>query len=302
MERIPFGLPPQAVGRSVPANLLTNARVPTPRVRFTARPRSSASSPTRQFDIYLTRHYGITETQLVNNTSPQVEAARPIGHQGLVQSRIKSSLNEPRACALRTVTPVAANVGAREPTSTLLKAVQHDIRGRVSRDLYLPIAFVEGLGWATIGRYQFEYAANILIAVLNCETDNARANCLQGQPLEHKLDYLLNLSRTRLLKHAWWQTLRSISKRGLELNQQFSIAAFGATYSRGSGSLEDILRPLAARAGAPSTSPGMTPSKLRAVADGFRVLAREACDLADLLLNAREKLISKPLQGPNGVR
>ena len=161
----------------------------------------------------------------------------------------------------------------------------------MASDFYVPIALVEALGWATICRYQFEYAINIFVAVLGAQPGNLRT-CDLAQPLEKKLEYLASVPRSRLLKHDWWRRLRSIAVRADKLNEEYLSAAFGPLYSRGSGHLEEIMRPLAARAKLPLVSPGMTPLKVRDVADRFRVLTREACDLAAVLVSAAEKMSS----------
>lgn len=157
----------------------------------------------------------------------------------------------------------------------------------MSRDLYVPIAFAEALGWATIRRYQFETAINMFVALLVAQPDNLRI-CDLGEPLQYKLQYLARLPRSRLLKHDWWRALRSIVGRADKLNQEYRDAAFGPLYSRGSGYLEEVMRPLAIKAKVPPVSPGMTPLKVKEVADRFKDLTGEACTLAALLIGAAD--------------
>lgn len=162
-------------------------------------------------------------------------------------------------------------------------------RSALKRDLYLPIPFIEAIGRATVARSQLELSFNIMVAVLGSEATRS-CTCRPCDALETKIDYLGTVSRSRLLKHEWWQRLRRIASSAKKLNQQYSNAAMGSLYSRGGGYLEEIMRPLAERTNVAPALLTMTPGRIDSIAREFRELTGQTAELAASLLDAVDTL------------
>ena len=156
----------------------------------------------------------------------------------------------------------------------------------------MPIAFVEALGRATIARAQLESSLNLLVVIIALEPSRLRT-CRPADPFEVKVEYLAAVSRSRLLKHEWWRTLRRIAADATRLNDHYSEAAMSSIYSRGGGFLEEMMRPIAQRLNLPPPSLSMTAGRIDRVAGQLRDLARDACGLATALLAAVERLSIK---------
>ena len=109
-------------------------------------------------------------------------------------------------------------------------------------------------------------------------------------PFETKIAHLAAISRSRLLKHAWWIKLRQIATDAKTLNQEYNNATMGTIYSRGGGFLEEIMRPLAEKLNVAPPPPCMTPARIDGLAERFRDLARDTCELGGTLLKAAERL------------
>ena len=159
----------------------------------------------------------------------------------------------------------------------------------MARDLYLPVPFVEALGRAAVALSELELSFDILIAILVSEPGRHSA-CYPGDPFEAKIEYLATISRSRLLKHEWWQILRRTAASAKALKYQYSSAAIGSIYSRGPGLLEEIVRPLAEKTNVSPPRLSMTAAKIDDVAEECRHLAGMACELAESLLEAAEDL------------
>jgi hypothetical protein len=154
---------------------------------------------------------------------------------------------------------------------------------------YLPISLIEALGRATVARHYAELAINILLAALAAEP--GRFGIADSRdPLETKLECLLGLSRSQLLKHDWWRTQKDIAKRAQDLNRRYSSGVTATLYGRATGSLEQRLRMMSERLGVAPTAGGITPDNLERVAAEFTAIARDACDLAETILAAAAKL------------
>lgn len=160
-------------------------------------------------------------------------------------------------------------------------------------DSYLPISFVEALGRATVARHQVELSIDILLAIMAIEPTRFGTS-ESREPFETKIAYLINVRRSRLLKHEWWRRAKEIALRAEEQNRQYANGARASIYGRGSGFLENVLRLLSERTGVAPEAPGMTPAKLDDVAAEFRLIARDTCDLAACLLEAAAKLSILP--------
>lgn len=159
----------------------------------------------------------------------------------------------------------------------------------MDRRLHLPIAFVEALGRATIARAQLELCFNIFLALLAVEADRFGLP-RQDEPLEVKARYLTIVSRSRVLKHAWWQELHRIAIKAEKLNEAFCDAAMGSLYSRGGGTLGDTLRPLAEQVGVAPKVLRMTPAKIEQLASDYAALTDVSFVLAKSISEAIERL------------
>ena len=165
----------------------------------------------------------------------------------------------------------------------------------MARDVYLPIPFVEALGRGAVALSQLELSFDILIAILASEPSR-HSLCYPRDPFETKIEYLATISRSRLLKHEWWRILRRTAAHAEILKDQYSGAASGTIYSRGSGLLEETMRSLAEKTSVTPRHLSMTAAKVDQVAEECRSLARVACELAESLLQAAEDL-SIPILG-----
>lgn len=152
----------------------------------------------------------------------------------------------------------------------------------VTRELYLPIAFVEALGRATIARAQLELSFDVLIAILSQDPSHERPH--GRSPLEAKMGYLATLSSSSLLKREWSSVLHTMLPMTEELNDEYTRAAIGSIYSRGAGYFEEIIRPLAAQTKVDADLRSITPSRIEKLAAEFREIALRAAALATSLI------------------
>ena len=165
----------------------------------------------------------------------------------------------------------------------------------LARDLYLPVPFIEALGRGAVALFQLELSFDILIAILASEPSRHGVR-FPRDPFETKIEYLATISRSQLLKHEWWRTLRRTAAHAKTLNHQYSSAASGTIYSRGSGLLEDTMRRLAEKTRVSPPRLSMTAAKIDQLAEECRSLTRVACEVAESLLKAAEEL-SIPIFG-----
>lgn len=110
------------------------------------------------------------------------------------------------------------------------------------KQLYIPPAFVEALGRAAIARAQLELCFDVVIVLLAAEPQRFAVS-RTDESFEAKTRYLATVSRSKLLKHTWWQELRRIAAHAEHLHGAMSDAATGVLYSRGAGPLGESLRP-----------------------------------------------------------
>ena len=95
--------------------------------------------------------------------------------------------------------------------------------------------------------------------------------------------------------------MTKIARCAQEQNGEYANAARASIYGRGSGFLENALRVLSERTGVAPDTPRVTADNLEDVAAEFTLIARDACDLAVLLLEAGAKLSILPTQDrPSG--
>lgn len=165
----------------------------------------------------------------------------------------------------------------------------------LASDFYLPMPLVEALGRATVARHRVDLAFNILLAILAIEP-NRFGVCDRRDPFEVKATYLVSIRRSRLLKHDWCRRLQGIAGRARDQNRQYRGAATATIYARGSGSLESSLRLLSKRTGVAPDAPSLTAENVDELAAEFRAIARDACDLAIVLLEAATELSILPKQ------
>lgn len=156
-------------------------------------------------------------------------------------------------------------------------------------DLYLPIPLVEAFGRAAVAFAELELSFDILLTVLRGEEGRFDL-AVDHENFENKLKSLAAVRHSRLLKHEWWREVRVMASRGRVLDQQYSAVKLASIYSRGAGTLERLIRPLADRTGLVSRSMVMTPTKLDTISEAARELALAACRMANLLLEASERL------------
>lgn len=158
----------------------------------------------------------------------------------------------------------------------------------MSHHVCLPIPYIESLGRATVARYRFELVINTLISILERDYGYPRA-CHAVDPLESKLDHLASVPRSRSLRQDYWDRMRSIACAARELDADYKNAAISAVYSRGAGSLEEVLRALAERTNV-SPVPRMTPLKIDVVARQFSTLTWKSSAVAESLLQMSERI------------
>jgi hypothetical protein len=148
---------------------------------------------------------------------------------------------------------------------------------------------VEALGRATAARSQLEFSFNLIVAIVASEPAR-EYTCHPRESFGSKVEYLRSISRSQLLKHEWWQSLRRIAATAEDLDKQYSSAAMSGIYGRSGGSLEATMRALAEKMDLVPPSLNMTPARINGVARGFFELASATCDLATSLIQAAEKL------------
>lgn len=163
------------------------------------------------------------------------------------------------------------------------------IANPLRRDLHLSIIFVEALGNAAIAISELELSFDVLVAILADEPERY-GHCEPRDPFERKIEYLAQVSHSRLLKHQWWRMLRQTAQRAKAIQRQYKSAAMGSVYSRGAGVLEQQLRQLAQMTDVSPRLLPITPAKLNDVGKEATQLALTACKLAGLLLAAADKL------------
>jgi len=134
-----------------------------------------------------------------------------------------------------------------------------------------------------------ELSLNLVVAILAIEPTRLR-KYRPRDPFEIKVEYLGTVSRSRLLKHDWWRAVQRIASESAKLNKQYSDAAMSTVYSRGGGYLEEMMRPIAQELAVPPPSLALTPAKIDAVGTGMKELAREATELATLMIAAVKRL------------
>lgn len=136
---------------------------------------------------------------------------------------------------------------------------------------------------------ELELSVDVLISILGREPGRL-SYCDPRNSFEDKVEYLANISHSRLLKHDWWRLLRRIAERAKVVQSEHKSFAMASVYGRGAGQLEQTLRLLVAKAGIAPRLVAVTPAKVNAVREEATNLAGDSCQLAASLLRAAEKL------------
>jgi hypothetical protein len=153
---------------------------------------------------------------------------------------------------------------------------------------YIPVDFVEAMGWASVAREHLSLALEVLAGSLTrLVGDPPLSPGPRGH--EERVAYLCQLSADRPVRLNWGAEARSLGRNAKRLDEAYHDAASSIFYSRGAGNLEWHMRELAERTGVYRDSPGMTPRKIHQVAEEYRTAARHACELAERMLKAIEE-------------
>jgi hypothetical protein len=145
-------------------------------------------------------------------------------------------------------------------------------------EIFLPVGFIDSLGWATVARHQLELALNFVLAALTADGG------LPGPRSAAPALALLALDRPEVLDPLQSERLKTICEESLRLDQIYHDAATSVLYSRGGGKLEILMRSLSSKTSVSAGQLTLTPRRIEELTVELREQARLACDLAAEIL------------------
>ena len=145
---------------------------------------------------------------------------------------------------------------------------------------YVPPAFVEAVGWATIGWAQLETAIDILLAIGAEAGEGGERRTSARGPLSLKIDALKRMSVKDGLTRDWQNDLIQLATAALRFDEDLHNAVQGTLYGRGIDSASLEMRRLYEKTQAAPIMSRMTLGSVNELTEELAAQTRKAISMA----------------------